>query len=92
MADDMPDFTVRPIAQRTSPAPSTAGRYSPPAPAQLGIDEYADVTMSAATHLREIAPPPRPVASNHSPGGNGTEWMNHLSQRRVTEVPDQFGK
>ncbi|NKJ46728.1 hypothetical protein CIC12_08225 [Burkholderia sp. SG-MS1] len=92
MADGMPHITVPPIARRTSPAPSTAGKYSPPAPARLGIDEYADVTMSAATRLRDIAPPPRPAASNHSPLGNGTEWMNHISQRRVTEVPDQFGK
>jgi hypothetical protein len=21
-----------------------------------------------------------------------TEWMNHISQRRVTEVPDEFSK
>lgn len=92
MVDGMPHITVPPSAQRTSPAPSAAGNYSPLAPAQLGVDEYADVTMSAATHLRDIAPPPRPAASNHSPIGNGTEWINHMSQRRVTEVPDQFGK
>lgn len=92
MADEMQHLTVPPIAQRTSPAPSIAGSYSPSAPARLGIDEYADVKMSAATHLRDIAPPFHPAASNHSPAGSGTEWMNHMSQRRVTEVPDQFAK
>ncbi|QQC63844.1 hypothetical protein [Paraburkholderia ginsengisoli] len=92
MANEMPRSAVPPAAQRTSPKPSTAGRYSPLAPSQLGTDEYADVTMFAATHLRDIAPPSRPASSNHAPAGNGTEWMNHMSQRRVTEVPDQFAK
>jgi hypothetical protein len=92
MAGDTRHITVPPIAQRTSPVASAAGTYSPLAPARLGIDEYADVTLSAATHLREIAPPPRPATSNHSSASNGTEWMNHMSQRRVTEVPDQFAK
>jgi hypothetical protein len=92
MADEMPRSAVPSIAQRSSPSPSAAGRYSPLAPAQLGTDEYADVTMSAATHLRDIAPPSRPAIASHVSAGNGTEWMNHMSQRRVTEVPDQFAK
>jgi hypothetical protein len=100
MADEMPLITVPRSLQRSAPRPSAAGRYSPLAPAQLGFDEYADVTMSAATHLRDIAPLARAVASrpapspssNHSSAGSGTEWMNHMSQRRVTEVPDQFAK
>jgi hypothetical protein len=100
MAGEMPLVTVPRSLQRSAPRPSAAGRYSPLAPAQLGFDEYAEVTMSAATHLGGIAPMPRAAASspapgpvsNHSSSGNGTEWMNHLSQRRVTEVPDQFAK
>jgi hypothetical protein len=23
---------------------------------------------------------------------NSTEWMNHMTQRRVTEIPEQFGR
>jgi hypothetical protein len=92
MPDAMPHIAVPPVAQRASPRPSAAGSYSPLAPARLGIDEYADVTMFAATHLRDIAPPSRPAPSSNPPAANGTEWMNHMSQRRVTEVPDQFAK
>jgi hypothetical protein len=77
-------------AHRTSPRPSSAGPYSPLAPSQLGTDEYASMTLSAGTHLRNIAPPSRPAASVNSPGISGTEWINHMSQRRVTEDPDQF--
>ncbi|CAB3794138.1 hypothetical protein LMG28614_03863 [Paraburkholderia ultramafica] len=92
MSDDMPRIAVPPVAQRASPRPSAAGSYSPLAPARLGIDEYADVTTFAATHLRDMAPPSRPATSINPSAANGTEWMNHLSQRRVTEVPDQFAK
>lgn len=92
MADDMPRIAVPSSVQRTLPRPSAAGRYSPLAPAQLGTDEYAGVTTFAATYLRDIALPSRPATSNHAAAGNGTEWMNHMSQRRVTEVPDQFVK
>jgi hypothetical protein len=92
MSDDMPRSAVPPVVQRASPRPSAAGSYSPLAPARLGNDEYADLTMVAATHLRDIAPPSRPATSINPTAANGTEWMNHMSQRRVTEVPDQFAK
>jgi hypothetical protein len=92
MNDEVPQIAVPAIAQRTSPAPSSAGPYSPLAPSQLGTGEYASMTTSAGTHLRNIAPPTRPAASNDSPGTGGTEWINRMSQRRVTEVPDQFTK
>jgi hypothetical protein len=85
-------IAVPAIAQRTSPAPSSAGPYSPLAPSQLGTGEYASTTTSAATHLRNIAPPSRPASSIDSHGTGGTEWINRISQRRVTEVPDQFTK
>jgi hypothetical protein len=69
--------------------PSAAGDYSPFAPARLGRDEYASVTMptgARASHETLAAPPAR--RDNVS----DTEWMNHISQRRVTEVPDEFSK
>jgi hypothetical protein len=83
---------VPPTASRKSPAPSVAGDYSPFAPAELGVDEYAAIRMSAATHLRDIvAGPHAPTSGNPSEAG-GTQWMDRMSHRRVTEVPEQFSK
>ncbi|MFL9864002.1 hypothetical protein PQR67_07475 [Paraburkholderia fungorum] len=89
---EAPQIAVPANAQRTSPKPSSAGPYSPLAPSRLGTGEYASMTLSAGTHLRNIAPPSRPASSINPPGTNGTEWINHMSQRRVTEVPDQFDR
>lgn len=89
--DDMPRVIVPRTAQRASPAPSARGAYSPPAPAQPGFDEYADVTMSVATPVRDVASS-RSATSNRVPAASSTEWMNHMSQRRVTEIPNQFAK
>ncbi|HEX3380470.1 MAG TPA: hypothetical protein VHU21_11830 [Paraburkholderia sp.] len=60
-------------------------------PAQFGADEYADVMTSAAMPLRDVATPPRTAPLNNLPA-NSTEWMNHMTQRRVTEIPEQFGR
>jgi hypothetical protein len=79
------------IRARRWAKPSAAGEFSPAAPAALGIGEYASITMSARTHLRDIA-------STHSASlravtdADSSGWMNHLAQRRVTEVPEQFVK
>ncbi|SIT40269.1 conserved hypothetical protein [Paraburkholderia ribeironis] len=80
------------VVPRALPRPSVAGNYSPFAPARLGTSEYAAVTMSAATHLRELAPPSRHALSNSPSVTSATEWMDHMSQRRVTDIPDQFAK
>jgi hypothetical protein len=74
----------RPLAR-----PSAAGGYSPFAPARLGSDEYPSVTMPAAARLRDAVL--APSAIHRSPAGEA-EWMSHISQRRVTEVPDEFAK
>jgi hypothetical protein len=91
MNDDMPRITAPRTMHRASPAPSARGAYSPLAPAQPGFDEYADVTMSVATPVREVTSS-RSATSNRVPAASSTEWMNHMSQRRVTEIPDQFAK
>lgn len=80
------------VAENASPKLSATGAYSPVAPARLGVDEYAGVTLSAATHVRDTVPMPRTGSSTNASGTGGTEWMNHLSHRRVTDVPDQFSK
>jgi hypothetical protein len=77
---------------RSGAKPSSPGGFSPFAPARPGVDEYASVTMSANTHLRDIAPArPRSPAAN-SGNTDSTDWMNHMSQRRVTEIREQFTK
>ncbi|RZF26442.1 hypothetical protein EVC45_28115 [Paraburkholderia sp. UYCP14C] len=60
-------------------------------PTGFGEDEYADVAAFAMMSSRDVAPLPRAAASNHPPA-DSTEWMNHMSQRRVTEIPEQFAR
>lgn len=68
---------------------SAAGGYSPFAPARLGSDAYASVTTPAEARLRDAVL--APVATQRS-AASDTEWASHLSQRRVTDVPDEFAK
>ncbi|SIT48601.1 conserved hypothetical protein [Paraburkholderia piptadeniae] len=72
---------------RTRPQPSMAGAYSPFAPSPRANSDYASVTMSAGMH--GIAP--AAIARGHV-DTDSTEWMNQISQRRVTEIPDRFSK
>jgi hypothetical protein len=80
-----------PAALRPTAQPSAAGTYSPLAPSMLGNEEYASVTLSARTHLRGIGST-QGSTQHTAPAANtnGADWMTHLSQRRVTDVPDQF--
>jgi hypothetical protein len=71
--------------------PSAAGEFSPAAPAALGIGEYASITMSAGTHLRDIAST-HSASHRAATNADSSGWMKHLAQRRVTEVPEQFVK
>ena len=89
---DLPGTAAPTVAAGMPPGLSAAGRYSPAAPARLGVDEYADLTMSAAIRRHDIASLSRVGSSTTASGNGGTEWINHLSQRRVTEIPDQFAK
>ncbi|MEM5435206.1 hypothetical protein [Paraburkholderia diazotrophica] len=72
---------------RARPQPSMAGAYSPFAPSPRDNSDYASVTMSAGMH--GVAP--AAIARGHV-DTDSTEWMNHMSQRRVTEIPDRFSK
>jgi hypothetical protein len=69
--------------------PSSAGGYSPFAPSKLGNDDYASITLSAGARLRDAATAP---SAAHRVNAGDTEWMSHMSQRRVTEVPEAFSK
>lgn len=90
-ARDWQRIAVPRMAGGLSARSSAAGSYSSFAPTRLGVDEYAGVTLSASTHLRD-ARPLHAVSSNNESSSTGTEWMGRLTQRRVTEIPDQFAK
>lgn len=92
MNGDKPPTNVPAIARSTTPKTSAAGAYSPIAPSPLGIDDYASITLSAGIQLRHIAPPARAAQASQNATSGATDWTNHLSQRRVTDVPDQFAK
>ncbi len=69
--------------QRTHGMYSEAAEYSPHQFAADSSDEYASLTTYSNTRT---APRRAPVAAD------STEWVNHVAQRRVTEVPDHFEK
>lgn len=79
----------RSTGHRARHVPSVAGDYSPLAPSARLSGDYDSVTMSAGTHVRDIAPS---TIRQDRVNTNSTEWMNHMSQRRVTEIPDSFSK
>lgn len=81
---EAPAFNPRSVAK-----PSSAGGFSPFAPATLGVDEYASVRLSANTHLRDIAPA---RSQSRAINTDTADWTNRMSQRRVTEAPDEFVK
>ncbi|NYH13480.1 hypothetical protein [Paraburkholderia bryophila] len=90
--DRIPGAIDSTIATQALLKPSAASVYSPFVPAQPGAEQYASMTMSAATPVRAVSQPPRSASATESSGTSETEWMNHLSQRRVTDIPDQFSK
>lgn len=79
---------VAPPRSQVAAKPSSAGDFSPFAPAALGADEYASVRLSANTHVRAIEPTRAQPQTSNVEASNG--WTNRISQRRITDVPDQF--
>ncbi|WP_460907033.1 hypothetical protein [Paraburkholderia jirisanensis] len=84
-------YTASPVAR-----PSAAGDYSPVQPSALGASEYASVHTFARTdgadHTRHAD---RTLPQRSASGADSsveTSWMSHMSQRRVTEVPEQFSQ
>ncbi len=72
---------------RTKGTYSTANAWSTPARAARQNDDYDSILTYAATHTGALASAGRAAIPVDS-----VEWVNHLSQRRVTEVPDQFAR
>jgi hypothetical protein len=79
------------VMRARSNASSAAASDASFVQARFGANEYAGVTTSATLPLRDVATLPRIAVSNNLPA-NSTEWMNHMSQRRVTEIPEQFAQ
>jgi hypothetical protein len=78
---------ARPLTTHRSQATySEANQYSPRQPAAKPTDEYASLLTYANTY--------RPARASNRPSApsDSTDWVNHVSQRRVTEVPDRFAK
>jgi hypothetical protein len=70
---------------------SAAGDYSPIEPRPVGAGEYMAVRMTARTSGdAQPQPPSRPSTTSDS--SIESSWMSHLSQRRVTEVPELFSQ
>lgn len=84
------NLTAASPASRRFVKPSVAGSYSPLAPSPLGIDDYASVDLSANTRSNGRSQRAQPPSFAPSSPDSGQQWMSRLSQRRVTEVPDQF--
>jgi hypothetical protein len=85
----VPHATAMRAAGNTSaalPARSTTRTDASFAQAWPGGSGYTSITISAAI-------PPRAATSpNRQANNNNTGWMNHMTQRRVTEIPEQFGQ
>lgn len=78
---------AQPVTTRRPDATySKAHEYSPRQTGANPADEYASILTYANTYAAAHTsnPPAVPV--------NNTDWVNHVSQRRVTEVPDRFEK
>jgi len=74
------------VTHRALSTYSEASDYSPHQPSASQDDDYASITTYAATYA---APHP---ANRPSVPVDSTDWVNHVSQRRVTEIPDRFGQ
>ncbi|WP_322033488.1 hypothetical protein [Paraburkholderia sp. J76] len=73
-------------SHRALGAYSEAQGYSPRQTGANPADEYASILSYAKTYA--------PARASNSPAmpADSTEWVNHVSQRRITEVPDRFAK
>ena len=73
-------------SQRAHGAYSEAQGYSPRQTGANPADEYASILSYAKTYT------PARVSNSPAVPVDNTEWVNHVSQRRITEVPDRFAK
>ncbi|HEX7932603.1 MAG TPA: hypothetical protein VF573_05940 [Paraburkholderia sp.] len=77
------------LAPRTSTKPSAADAYSLHAPSPLVANNAASIDITANTHRAAIT---SPASSANSSASDGQQWVNRLTNRRVTEAPEQFSK
>jgi hypothetical protein len=86
IAHEFAPLRSEPLAttRRAHGAYSTAEAYSPRQPSVEAANDYTSITTYAVTHAAPASRASAPV--------DNTEWVNHVSQRRVTEVPERFSK
>ncbi|HEY4804224.1 MAG TPA: hypothetical protein VIH96_16550, partial [Paraburkholderia sp.] len=71
---------------RTHGAYSEAQSYSPRQTGAKQADEFASILAYAKTYA------PAQASNRPAVPADSTDWVNHVSQRRITEVPDRFTK
>jgi len=71
---------------RTRGAYSEAQRYSPRQTGANQADEFASILAYAKTYA------PVQASNSRAVPADSTDWVNHVSQRRITDVPDRFAK
>lgn len=88
-SSDAPYDTPLASLHRSRPLPSAAGAYSPLMPSARVDSDYDSISTSAGTHVHDTAPG---RTNRGRVDTDSTEWMNHMSQRRITEIPERFSK
>jgi hypothetical protein len=73
-------------SSRASGLHSRAGTYSPRRPRVRQDDDYGSIDTYAGTSQNPWSGGLAPVAVN------STDWSTQVSQRRILEIPDSFGK
>ncbi|MEX3947146.1 hypothetical protein AB4Y40_05220 [Paraburkholderia sp. EG287B] len=73
-------------SHRAHGASPQAQGYAPRSTGANSADDYASVLAYARTYV--------PARASNSPAVpvDSTEWVDHVSQRRITEVPDRFAQ
>ena len=82
-----PHRETRPVTtHRARGAYSEASSYSPRQTGANQADEFASILAYAKTYA------PAQASSRPAVTADSTDWVNHVSQRRITDVPDRFAK
>jgi hypothetical protein len=82
-----PTHAAPPVTtQRHNGADSLDGSYSPRQSLAAPNNEYGSIVTLANSYIGETQPAARTVHSDN------TDWAVHATQRRITEIPNQFLK
>lgn len=74
-------------SQSAKAAKHAPAAHRPLTPSPFRVGEYASATLASRPPVRNNN---LTQQTTHGSSASETDWMNHIEQRRVTEVPDQF--